>query len=277
MPLDQFLVDHESPLRLGAFLGALLLLAALERLVPRRRRAFARLRRWPTNLAIAAIDTLALRLLLPILAVGAAFWAEMNQVGLMELLPWPAWLEIALAVLLLDALVYGQHVAFHHVPVLWRIHRVHHTDRDIDVTTALRFHPVEILLSMLLKIAFVVVLGAPVAAVICFEVILNAMAMFNHANLSLPPWLERRLRLLLVTPDMHRVHHSVDRAEHDRNFGFSLSCWDRIFATYQAQPRLGHDAMAIGLAQHQDERPCSLAWTLLLPFARRRRGEHWSG
>ena len=270
MPLDQFLVDNESPLRLGAFLAALLALVAFERLVPRRRRLFARLRRWPANLALAAIDTLALRFLLPILAVGAAFWAEMNQVGLMELLPWPAWAEIALAVLLLDALVYGQHVAFHHVPWLWRIHRVHHTDRDIDVTTALRFHPVEILLSMLLKIAFVVVLGAPVAAVICFEVILNAAAMFNHANVRLPPAADRLLRLAVVTPDMHRVHHSTDRGEHDRNFGFCLSCWDRIFATYQAQPRLGHDGMEIGLAQHQDERPCSLAWALWLPFARRR-------
>ena len=267
MSLDT-IAAHEGALRLGAFFALLALLAAAESLAPRRRRLFARRRRWPANFAIAAIDTLALRFLLPILAVGAAFWAEMNQIGALEYLPWPSWAEILLAILLLDALVYAQHVAFHHIPVLWRIHRMHHADRDIDVTTALRFHPIEILLSMLLKIAFVVVLGAPVAAVVCFEILLNGMAMFNHANLSLPPKADAWLRLFVVTPDMHRVHHSTERSEHDRNFGFALSCWDRIFATYKAQPHLGHDGMNIGLAAWQDARPCRLGWSLLLPFRR---------
>ena len=268
MSPDEFLIEHESATRLSIFLGALLLLAALECLAPRRQRSFSRPRRWPTNLAIAAIDTLALRFLLPVLAVGSALWAEMNQIGLMQIFALPLGLEILLAILLLDALVYGQHVAFHRIPLLWRVHRVHHTDRDIDVTTALRFHPLEILLSMLLKITFVVLLGAPVEGVICFEIILNAMAMFNHANISLPARLDARLRLFLVTPDMHRVHHSIDMGEHNRNFGFSLSCWDRIFATYKAQPRLGHDGMIIGLSHHQDARPCRLGWSLLLPFRR---------
>ena len=269
MPFEDFLIDNEAPLRLGIFFGVLVLLGVVELAFPKRERTFKRVKRWRVNLVIALIDTLALRFLLPILAVGTALWVEMNQIGLLEILNWPGWLEVLLAVILLDMLVYGQHVAFHHIPIFWRIHRVHHADRDIDVTTALRFHPVEIVLSMLLKIAFVVVLGAPVVAVICFEILLNAMAMFNHSNLRLPTGVDRWLRLFVVTPDMHRVHHSIDMVESNRNFGFSLSIWDRIFSTYKAQPDLGHGEMVLGLEEYQGDESCRLGWTLCFPFFRR--------
>ena len=269
MPFEDFLTDNEALFRLSIFFGVLVFLGFVEFAFPRRERTFKRVKRWRVNLAIAVIDTLALRFLLPILAVGTALWVEMNQIGLLELLNWPGWLEVLLAVILLDVLVYGQHVAFHHIPIFWRIHRVHHVDRDIDVTTALRFHPIEIVLSMLLKIAFVLILGAPVVAVICFEILLNAMAMFNHSNLRLPMGIDRWLRLFVVTPDMHRVHHSIDMIESNRNFGFSLSIWDRIFSTYKAQPDLGHGKMLLGLGEYQGDESCRLGWTLCFPFFRR--------
>ena len=205
---------------------------------------------------------------LPALAVGAALDAEAQGWGLFNALSLPGWIEILLAILLLDFAIWLQHLVTHKIPLLWRLHRVHHADRDMDVTTAIRFHPIEIGLSMLLKLGVVYVSGAPVPAVILFEILLNGTAMFNHANLRLPRTLDRMIRTILVTPDMHRVHHSVHRHEHDSNYGFALSVWDRLFGTYVAQPSEGHDAMTVGL-RWQDDRPARLGWSLKLPFSDR--------
>ena len=205
---------------------------------------------------------------LPLLAVGAAIDAEAQGWGLFNALALPYWVEVVVAILLLDLAIWTQHLVTHKVPLLWRLHRVHHADRDVDVTTAIRFHPVEIALSMLLKIGLVYLLGLPALAVILFEIILNGTAMFNHSNLKLPVGIEAVLRRFLVTPDMHRVHHSIHRDEHDSNYGFALSIWDRIFGTYIPQPRGGHDGMTTGL-QWQDERPAKLGWSLWLPFRRK--------
>jgi sterol desaturase/sphingolipid hydroxylase (fatty acid hydroxylase superfamily) len=264
-------MTNEVILRLGVFLGLFAVLAAAEAWAPRRQRRQARGRRWVTNWSIVIVDTLTLRLLaiaLPLLAVGAAMDAEAKNWGLFNRLDWPVALEIGLAILILDLAIWAQHLVTHKVPVLWRLHRVHHADVDLDVTTAIRFHPIEIALSMLLKIGLVYLLGVAAVAVVLFEVMLNGMAMFNHANLNLPPRVDAMLRLLVVTPDMHRVHHSVNRSEHDTNYGFSLSIWDRLFGTYLAQPRDGHEGMVTGL-EWQDERPSRLGWSLLLPFRRR--------
>ncbi len=263
-------MTNEVLVRFGVFLGLFTVLAAAEAWAPRRGRRQARGRRWLTNWGIVIVDALTLRLLaiaLPLLAVGAAIDAEARNWGLFNRLDWPVALEVVLAVLILDFAIWAQHLVTHKVPVLWRLHRVHHADVDLDVTTAIRFHPIEIALSMLLKIGLVYLLGVAAIAVILFEVILNGMAMFNHANLNLPPRVDAILRLLVVTPDMHRVHHSVHRSEHDTNYGFSLSVWDRLFGTYLAQPRDGHEGMVTGL-EWQDERPSRLGWSLLLPFRR---------
>ena len=224
--------------------------------------------RWRTNWAIVILDTLALRLmalLLPLLAVGAALDARRLGWGLFNALNWPVWAEVGLAVVILDLALWVQHLVTHRVPLFWRFHRVHHADRDFDVTTAVRFHPVEIVASMGVKIALIYLLGPQAIAVLVFEILLNGTALFNHANLRLPLWLDRGLRWVLVTPDMHRVHHSVIRAEHDSNYGFALSVWDRIFRTYRAQPAGGHDAMVVGL-EWQDDKPAKLGWSLWLPF-----------
>ncbi|TNF20986.1 MAG: sterol desaturase family protein [Rhodobacteraceae bacterium] len=264
-------MEHEGLIRLGIFLGLFVLFAGLEAWAPRRMRRRARTRRWVTNWAISLIDVLVLRALalgLPLLAVGAALDAGAQGWGLFNRLDWPAGLEIVLAVLVFDFAIWLQHLVTHKVPVLWRLHRVHHADVELDVTTAIRFHPVEIALSMLLKIALVYLLGPAALAVVIFEVLLNGTALFNHANLRMPLWLDAALRRMLVTPDMHRVHHSVHRHEHDSNYGFALSVWDRLFGTYRAQPEAGHEGMTIGLAW-QDERPTRLGWSLWLPFTRR--------
>ena len=268
-------MENETFTRLGIFIGLFLLLATIETLLPRRDRTVPRKKRWATNWALVVIDTLALNAMayvlpfvLPLLAVGAAYDAQRLGWGLFNTVDWPAGLEILLALLILDFAIWLQHLITHKVPVLWRLHRVHHADRDIDVTTAIRFHPVEIALSMMLKIGLVYLLGPAGFAVVLFEIILNGTAMFNHANIKLPLWLDGILRLVLVTPDMHRVHHSDERCEHDSNYGFALSIWDRMFGTYIAQPKTGHDDMTIGL-QWQDERPSNLAWLLALPFFRK--------
>lgn len=258
----------ESALRLGVFLGLFLLFAGLETLSPRRPLTYSRARRWPTHLAITVLNTLTLRALafaLPLLAVGAAIDAEGLGWGLFNQLPLPGWLSGLAAILILDFAIWAQHLLSHKIPLFWRFHRMHHADRDFDVTTAIRFHPVEIAASMLLKIGLVYLIGPPAWSVLLFEILLNGTALFNHANLRLPPWLDRVLRLFLVTPDMHRVHHSVRRNEHDSNYGFALSIWDRIFGTYCPQPAGGHEAMEIGL-QWQDDRPTQLGWSLRLPF-----------
>ena len=261
-------MEHDLLWRLGVFAGLFALFATLEALAPRRARSQPRGARWFTNLSIVILDTLALRALaiaLPLLAVGAAVDAGRMGWGLFNTLDWPLWLEVVLAILILDLAIWAQHLVTHKVPILWRFHRVHHADRDFDVTTALRFHPVEILASMMLKIGLVYLLGPAALAVLLFEIILNGTAMFNHSNLRLPLWLDRVVRLVLVTPDMHRVHHSIHRHEHDSNYGFALSVWDRMFRTYRPMPEAGHDKMTVGL-EWQDERPSRLAWALMLPF-----------
>lgn len=265
--MDSFIQTHEAAIRLGAFLGVFTAIALWEIRAPRRALSISRTRRWSTNLALVALNTLLLRLLIPIAATGLAAvaaergWGVLNQVAL------PFGVEVVLAVIALDLAIWSQHVFFHAVPALWRLHRVHHADLDYDLTTGARFHPIEILLSMLIKLAAILVLGPPVLAVILFEVLLNAMSMFNHGNLRLPPRLDRVLRWLVVTPDMHRVHHSVEDDESNSNFGFNLSCWDRLFGTYRDQPRGGHAGMTIGIRDYRDPREVDgLPGLLALPL-----------
>lgn len=261
-----WILSHEPVVRLSVYFGLLALLMLGEMLWPRRRLGTGRRRRWPGNLGIAALNAILVRLLAPGAVVGSAVWAEQTGSGLCHLLAVPGWLAIMAGLLILDLLIYGQHVAFHRLPLLWRLHRMHHADLDIDVTTGARFHPLEILLSVAIKIAAVLALGIPAPAVLLFEVILNATAMFNHANLALPAGLDRWLRLLVVTPDMHRVHHSWHRAETDSNFGFNLPWWDRLFGTYVSQPRDGHLGMTIGLADFRDAGDLRLDRMLLQPL-----------
>ena len=256
----------ELAIRLAAFAGVFSVMALWELLAPRRPLAVGRSPRWPSNLGILVADVLVVRLLLPTAAAGVALVAAERGFGLFHVIGLPFWLAAPIGFLALDLVIYGQHVMFHHVPWLWRLHRMHHADLDIDVTTGVRFHPVEILLSLVIKIATVALLGIPVAAVVCFEVVLNATSMFNHANASLPRWLDRVARLMLVTPDMHRVHHSVLRQETDSNFGFNLPWWDRLFGTYRAEPRAGHDGMTIGLPVFRDPGELRLDRLLTQPF-----------
>lgn len=236
-----------------------------EVLIPRRIGSQPRLWRWLSNLGLAVVNTALLRLL-PLAAVGVAAIAQQQGWGLFQIVALPTGAEIAIAVILLDLLIYGQHAMFHRVPLLWRVHRVHHTDLDLDSTTGIRFHPIEILLSMGLKIIAVILLGAPPLAVIIFEIVLNATALFNHSNIRLSNGLDRRLRLLLVTPDMHRVHHSVIPSETNSNFGFNLPWWDYLFGTYCAQPQAGHEAMKLGLPDFTKSQTHRLDWLLILPF-----------
>lgn len=260
------LLAHEPLIRLVVFAGILALMAGLEAWLPRRQRSAGRWLRWPSNLGVVVVDSLVVRLVFPTAAVGVAMAAEAKGAGLLPWLGLPQPLAALLAVILLDLAIYLQHVMFHAVPVLWRLHRMHHADLDIDVTTGLRFHPVEILLSMVIKLMVVVALGAPAVAVLVFEVLLNATAMFNHANLRLPERLDRLLRLVLVTPDMHRVHHSVVPRETNSNFGFNLALWDRVFGTYRAQPAAGHEGMTIGIEQFRDPRELRLDRMLTQPL-----------
>jgi sterol desaturase/sphingolipid hydroxylase (fatty acid hydroxylase superfamily) len=257
--------EHEAGLRLAIFLSALALLGLGEWLRPRRN-VDGGWRRRATNLALVAVDTVVVRLVFPLVAVGVAFWAEQRGMGMLRLVAVPGWLAFVAGVLVLDVAIYWQHRILHMVPLLWRLHRVHHADLGFDLTTGVRFHPLEIVLSLLFKFALIVLFGIGPLAVLVFEVLLNLGALFTHSNLALPDGLDRRLRWLLVTPDMHRVHHSVHRDETDSNFGFHLSCWDRLFRSYRDQPRDGHTAMRIGLLQFRDGRAQRL-WALLLnPF-----------
>ena len=272
-------MDETTAVRVGVFAVVFAALSALEHLMPRRPRQRPRSGRWPTNLAIVGLGVavvglfaaLGRALALPLVAVAAAAYAEGRGLGLFNLLAWPVWLEFLLAVVVLDFAIWLQHVLSHKVPLLWRFHRMHHADPEFDVTTALRFHPAEIALSMLYKVAWVLALGPSVVAVVAFEVLLNACAMFNHGNVRLPAGLDRILRLAVVTPDMHRVHHSVHQREHDTNYGFNLSVWDRLLGTYTASPSGGHEGMKIGLPDYRDEAPTRLGWCLGLPFQRGRR------
>jgi sterol desaturase/sphingolipid hydroxylase (fatty acid hydroxylase superfamily) len=267
MITGEVLLAHETGIRFGGFASLLVLMLVWQRLAPRRPPDTIR-RRWPANVGLVVIDVLTLRLLLPVTAVGAAGLATEQGWGLFNRIAAPHWLEISVAVVLLDLAIYVQHVATHRVPLLWRLHRVHHSDIAFDATTALRFHPAEIVLSMLFKIAVIVALGAPAIAVLAFEVLLNATAVFNHGNVRVAGWLDRQLRRVLVTPDMHRVHHSVHPDETDSNYGFCLSWWDRLFRTYRPAPREGHLAMTIGLAQFREDREQHLGRLLVQPLAR---------
>lgn len=264
--MSDALLAHEPLLRLLPFLGVFALMAALEAWLPRRARRLPRLRRWPSNLGIVVVDTVLVRVLFPTAAVGVALAVEAQGAGLLHWLALPFWLSVLLAVVLLDLAIYLQHVLFHAVPALWRVHRMHHADTDIDVTTGLRFHPVEIVLSMLIKFAAIAALGVPAVAVLLFEMLLNATSMFNHANLRLPERVDAVLRRVLVTPDMHRVHHSVIERETNSNFGFNLAIWDRLFGTYRGQPEAGHDGMTIGLEQFRDPAEARLDRMLTQPF-----------
>lgn len=260
------ILDNEPLIRTGIFLGILALMAVWEAAMPRRRREIPRLLRWSSNLGIVVIDTLLVRLIFPVVAVGLAITAEERGWGLLNALDLPFWLAFVMSLLALDLAIYLQHVMFHAVPALWRMHRMHHADLEFDVTTGLRFHPGEILLSMAYKLALVAALGPPAVAVLVFEVLLNATAMFNHSNLALPQPIDRVLRLILVTPDMHRVHHSIHPDETNSNFGFNLPWWDRLLGTYRAQPRDGHTGMTIGIEQFRERRELWLDRMLLQPL-----------
>jgi sterol desaturase/sphingolipid hydroxylase (fatty acid hydroxylase superfamily) len=260
------LLSYEQYIRLAAFCGVFVLMAAWEFLGPRRTQSIGRGWRWPNNVGVVVVDTLLVRTVFPTAAVGVALVAEAHGLGLFNVLPLPAWIDVVASVILLDLAIYFQHVLFHAVPVLWRLHRMHHADLDIDVTTGLRFHPLEILLSMVIKLAVVVALGAPAVAVLLFEVLLNATSMFNHSNVRIPEVFDVVLRWLVVTPDMHRVHHSILIRETNSNFGFNLPWWDRLFGTYRAQPAAGHEAMTIGIEQFRDPRELGLDRMLLQPF-----------
>lgn len=255
----------ESAIRLSVFLGILILMGALETLFPARDRVQKRSSRWITNFGLVVIDTLVIRLLFPVIAVGAAFWAAGQGWGLLNVVALPHWLSVLIAVILLDMMIYWQHVAFHRIPVLWRLHKVHHADRDLDASSGLRFHPVEIIISMIYKMAIVVILGAPVLAVIIFEILLNACAIFNHANVRIPKWVERPLRQVMVTPALHRIHHSVVERETNTNFGFSVIWWDKIFRSYTDQPQ---GDLTLGLNEYQSDAPSGLWWSLTAPFKR---------
>ena len=260
------LAEHQTVIRLSAFGGVFAAMVLWELIAPRRVLDLSRWQRWPNNIGIVVLNSVLLRVLIPTAAVGLALTAESQAWGLFNQVGLPVWLEFVAAIVLLDFVVYLQHVMFHAVPVLWHLHRMHHADLDFDVTTGSRFHPLEILLSMLLKMVAVLMLGPAAAAVVLFEVLLNASSLFNHGNVRMPRALDRMLRSLVVTPDMHRVHHSIDPRETNSNFGFNLSVWDRLLGTYRAQPALGHDAMTIGIEQFREPGASRIDRLVIQPF-----------
>jgi sterol desaturase/sphingolipid hydroxylase (fatty acid hydroxylase superfamily) len=260
------LLQHEPLIRLLCFAGVFAVLTLWDIAAPRRHQEIGRLWRWPNNLGVVVLDSVVVRLIFPTAAVGMAIFAEERGWGFLNVVTLPAWAEIAIAFLALDFAIYLQHVFFHAVPALWRLHRMHHADLEFDVTTGVRFHPVEIVLSMLIKFAVVAALGAPPLAVLIFEVMLNATSMFSHGNIRIPPRIDRWLRWIVVTPDMHRVHHSIVRRETDSNFGFNLPWWDRLFGTYRPVPEAGHEGMTIGIPQFRDRRELRLDRMLMQPL-----------
>lgn len=270
MAVEQFILENEPTIRLAAFAGILAVMGAWEFAAPRRPPTVSKAVRWANNLGLVAFNGLVLRLLFPTAAVGMAAFAGQQGWGVFNYYPAPDWVAVAVSVITLDFIIYLQHVMVHAIPVLWRLHRVHHADLDFDVTTGVRFHPLEILLSLLIKFAAIAVLGPPLVAVVIFEVLLNATSMFNHGNVRIPRGLDRRLRWIVVTPDMHRVHHSVEDDETNSNFGFNLPWWDRLFGTYRDQPRAGHEAMTLGIHGYREPRLVSrLPGMLALPFVGR--------
>ena len=257
---------HEPAIRLAAFGLVLTTVVLWETVAPRRARSHARIKRWPSNFAIVALNTGVLRTLLPGAAVGLALLAEQRGWGLLHSVPIPPWAVLLISVIALDLAVYLQHVMFHAVPTLWRVHRMHHSDLDFDVSTGVRFHPIEIILSMVIKLGVVAALGASAVGVLIFEVLLNATSMFNHGNVRISPKLDRYLRWFVVTPDMHRVHQSILVQQTNSNFGFNVPWWDWLLGTYRAQPAAGHEAMTIGIEQFREARELRLDRMLLQPF-----------
>ena len=267
MSITEFVMEYEKEIRASFFFGGLAIMALWEIVAPKRALTVSKTVRWVNNLGLVFLNTFLLRLIFPAAAVGMAFFAEEQGWGVFNYIEAPYWLAVIVSVIILDFCIYIQHVMVHAIPALWRLHRVHHADLDFDVTTGARFHPIEILLSMLIKFAVIIVLGPPAIAVIIFEVLLNVMAMFNHGNVRLPKAVDGFLRLFVVTPDVHRVHHSVEDNEANSNFGFNLIWWDKLFGTYMKQPGAGHTDMTIGI--HKYRTPREVSWLdgmILLPF-----------
>ena len=267
--MNKFIFDHEIVIRLGFFLGILILMGLWEMVSPRRLLSTSKRSRWFCNLGLLIIDTAVLRVVLPVAAVGVAIFVEDRSWGILNNIALPYWMAILFGVIGLDFVIYLQHAMFHAIPAFWRLHMMHHTDLDFDVTTGVRFHPIEILLSMVIKIAAVMVMGVSATAVLIFEVLLNATSLFNHGNVRLPSHVDWVLRLFVVTPEMHRVHHSVVIRETNSNFGFNLPWWDRLLGTYRDQPAAGHEGMTIGLSHFRDPNALTLPFLLILPFIRK--------
>ena len=273
MNIDSFILEYEITIRMIFFFGILAIMALWEIFLPRRQLTVSKSVRWINNIALVFLNTILLRLIFPLAAVGMTLFATEQNWGLLNYFDLPVIVEFIIAIVIMDLVMYLQHVMVHALPVLWRLHRVHHADLDFDVTTGSRFHPLEILLSMLIKFATIIILGPSVVAVVIFEVLLNLTSMFNHSNVYLHPSIDKWLRWFVVTPDMHRVHHSVEDDETNSNFGFNLPWWDRIFATYKPQPRHGHTGMTIGINKFRDSAETSwLPAILILPFKGRMSG-----
>lgn len=265
--MSRWILQHERELRIGFFLSILVLMMFWEILLPRRRLSLSRAKRWSANFLIVVIDTVCVRVLFPAAAVGIALYAQHHQMGLLNHFNVPFGFAVIIAIVLLDLTIYAQHVMFHYVPIFWRFHRMHHVDIDFDVSTGIRFHPVEIILSMLIKSGVILLLGPPAVGVLLFEILLNATSLFNHGNVKLFKFADRIIRAVIVTPDMHRVHHSIVPVETNSNFGFNFSFWDRLFRTYKAQPDAGHKNMSIGLNYFRDPKIAATLWGLLkIPF-----------
>ena len=269
--MNMFLIDNAVMIRLGSFALVFIVMALWERVLPRRTLNAPKVTRWFNNLFLTFLNSVVLKFVFPITATGVALIARKEGYGVLNMAGAPSLFEGFIAIMALDLTIYTQHRIFHQVPLLWRLHRMHHTDLDIDVTTGARFHPLEIVLSMVIKISAVLLIGAPPWSVLAFEVLLNATSMFNHSNIFMPPGLDRIIRLFIVSPDMHRVHHSVIIHETNSNYGFNLPWWDRLLGTYRDQPSGGHDAMIIGLANYRDTKYLTLPWMFAIPFLKRER------
>jgi sterol desaturase/sphingolipid hydroxylase (fatty acid hydroxylase superfamily) len=263
-------MENELQIRLSFFIGILTIIALWEVLFPRRKLQYSKFIRWYSNIGISFLSSFLMRLIFPLLAVEFAILATSYNWGLFYILNFSHWLLIPISVLLLDFVIYMQHRLFHKVPLLWRLHKMHHSDLDYDVTTAIRFHPIEIMLSMFIKIAMILLFGVPVLAVIIFEILLNGMALFNHGNIYIPPRIDKFLRLFVVTPDMHRVHHSLVTKETHSNFGFNFPWWDRFFHTYIDQPEKNHTSMTIGIPEFRKKKYLHIYWLLAQPFIQKK-------
>ena len=264
--MSGLILTYEPFIRFAAFASVFVALAAWELIAPRREQQIPRSVRWPSNIGVVLLDTVLMRVIVPTTVVALALVCEARGWGLLQIMALPAWATIGLGFIAMDGAIYLQHVMFHAIPALWRFHRMHHADQEIDVTTGVRFHPIEILMSLGIKFGVVAALGAPAVSVVIFEVLLNATSMFNHSNVRMPVWLDRWLRWIVVTPDMHRVHHSIVVRETNSNFGFNLPWWDRLFGTYRDQPDAGHKAMTIGIEQFREPTEQRLDRMLTQPF-----------